>query len=111
MDKFNRFITFLGNNKYRIVICVGVLIVAVIDDNSFIQRVRYELKINDLERQIEIYKSRHATDSKLLRELRNDPKTIERIARERYFMKSADEDIYVLSDEKKNLKESNEKTK
>ena len=111
MDKFNRFITFLGNNKHRIVICVGVLIVAVIDDNSFIQRVRYELKINDLERQIEMYKSRHEADSKLLRELRNDPKTIERIARERYFMKSADEDIYVLSDDKKNLKESNEKTK
>ena len=64
-----------------------------------------------MERQIEMYKSRHEADSKLLRELRNDPKTIERIARERYFMKSADEDIYVLSDEKKNLKESNEKTK
>jgi cell division protein FtsB len=44
-------------------------------------------------------------------ELNRNPKAMERIARERYFMKHDDEDIFVLSDDDrdvKNLIEDNE---
>ena len=34
-----------------------------------------------------------------IRELNHNPKAMERIARERYFMKHEDEDIFVLSDD------------
>ena len=34
-----------------------------------------------------------------IRELDNNPKAIEKIARERYFMKTDEEDIFVLSDD------------
>ena len=33
-----------------------------------------------------------------------DPKAMEKIARERYFMKADDEDIYVLSDDERGPK-------
>jgi hypothetical protein len=33
-----------------------------------------------------------------------NPKTMERIARERYYMKEADEDIFVLSDDDREAK-------
>ena len=40
-------------------------------------------------------------DSKRLKELNRNPDAIAKIARERYFMKADDEDIFVLSDDKK----------
>ena len=35
--------------------------------------------------------------------LESNPKAIEKIARERYFMKADDEDIFVLSDDPKSM--------
>lgn len=88
---------FVAHYKYLITIVVGVLIVGVLDENSFRQLVRYELQIAELREEIEMYKAQYEADSKQLRELRRDPKAIEKIARERYFMKADDEDIFVLS--------------
>ena len=45
-----------------------------------------------------------------LRELETNPKAIEKIARERYFMKADDEDIFVLSDDKQIFTQKDEKT-
>jgi hypothetical protein len=43
--------------------------------------------------------SRYQSDMRQIRELNLNPKAMERIARERYFMKHDDEDIFVLSDD------------
>ena len=48
----------------------------------------------------EIIESRKAWRAKI-RELDKDPKAMEKIARERYFMKADDEDIFVLSDDQR----------
>ena len=109
--KFNSVLSFFGHNKYWIVIIVGVLVVGVIDENSFLKRVRLESKISDLKEQIDEYNSRYEDNMARLRELETNPKAIEKIARERYFMKADDEDIYVLStDEKKPDERKNETT-
>ena len=78
---------------------LGVLIVGFLDENSFVQRMKYELQISDLKSQIEEYNDHYEHDSRQLKELRRNPKAIEKIARERYFMKADDEDIFVLSDD------------
>ena len=87
-----------------------ILIVVFIDDNSIMRRFQYELQISDLKKQIKEYNERHNTDSERLRQLRRDPKAIEKIARERYFMKTDDEDIYVLSDDEKPTQKQDETT-
>lgn len=89
----------LNHYKYLIVVVLGVLVVGVIDDNSFMRRIQYEMQISELKEEIERYNHRNELDSKQLKELKHDPKAIEKIARERYFMKADDEDIYVLSDD------------
>nr|MBP7472642.1 septum formation initiator family protein [Prevotella sp.] len=99
---------FLSHYKYFITIVVGVLIVGVIDENSFRKRIQYELQISDLNDEIDKYNSIYVNDSKQLRDLRYDPKAIERIARERYFMKADDEDIYVLSSDEPTENSDNE---
>jgi cell division protein FtsB len=81
------------------VLIIGILIVGVLDENSFYQRVKYELQIEDLETKIAEYNAQYERDEAQLRELRRNPKAITKIARERYFMKADDEDIFVLSDD------------
>ena len=49
--------------------------------------------------EIEVYNTRYQNDMRQIRELNHNPKAMERIARERYFMKHEDEDIFVLSDD------------
>ena len=96
----------LCHYKYIIVSVVGILIVGVVDDNSFRKFIELELQIDDLKSEI-----KNEADTKQLRELKRNPKAIEKIARERYFMKADDEDIYVLStDEKKPDERKNETT-
>ena len=101
----------LCHYKYIIVSVVGILIVGVVDDNSFRKFIELELQIDDLKSEIKKYNSQNEADTKQLRELKRKPKAIEKIARERYFMKADDEDIYVLStDEKKPDERKNETT-
>ena len=100
------------NNRFGFIwrFILGVLIVGVLDENSFMKRIQYELQINELEDQISKYKTQHEADSKKLRELRCNPKAIEKIARERYFMKADNEDIYVLDDDEQQTDKNDETT-
>ena len=99
MSKTNPVYAFLSHNKYWIVLIVGVLIVGFLDENSFVQRIKYDMEIKDLEEQIDKYNAQYERDEAQLKLLRRDPKAITKIARERYFMKADDEDIFVLSDD------------
>ncbi len=85
--------------KYIIVVVLGTLLITVIGENSLIQRFKYSRQIADLEDEIEKQDMKYAQDSLRLVELERNPNEIRKIARERYFMKASDEDIFVLSDE------------
>jgi cell division protein FtsB len=110
MSKSNPVYAFLSHNKYWIVLIVGVLIVGVLDENSFYQRVKYDLQIEELKTKIAEYNAQYERDEAQLRELRRNPKAITKIARERYFMKADDEDIFVLSDDLQPAKEEGDET-
>jgi len=81
------------------VIIIGVLITVVIDENSVMQRVKLEMQIQDLKEQIADFNTQYEQDQAKLKDLRRNPRAITKIARERYFMKADDEDIFVLSDD------------
>lgn len=89
----------IAHYKYVIVIVLGIVLIGFVDDNSFVQRVKYDLQISELKDQIKAYDETHAKNAEALHELKRDPKTIEKIAREKYFMKTDDEDVFVLSDD------------
>ena len=88
---------YLSHYKYLITIIVGVLVVGVVDDNSIYQHIKYQIQISELRSEIQKYQSRYENDSQMLKEMRKGVKAYEKIARERYFMKADDEDIFVLS--------------
>ncbi|MGN0068946.1 MAG: septum formation initiator family protein [Alloprevotella sp.] len=94
------FWNFLSHYKYLIVVAVGVAIVGFLDENSFMRRMQLEMEISDLQAEVDAYNAQNEADMKQLHELRRNPNAIEKIARERYFMKEDDEDIFVLSDDR-----------
>ena len=89
----------LSRFKYVIVILLGVAMITVIGENSMLQRYRYAKQISDLEEEIDKQNTQYLHDSLRLVQMERDPDVVRKIARERYFMKASDEDIFVLSDE------------
>ena len=90
---------FVSHYKYFIVVVIGVAIVGFIDDNSFMHRMQYEMQISELKAELEHYREQNEADMQRLKSMGQDPKVVERIAREQYFKKADDEDVYVFSDE------------
>lgn len=95
--KLANFWNLLAHYKYLITMVIGIAVVGFIDENSFLRRIQYDLRISELKEEIELYKKRNEVATEKLRELQRNPGAIKKIARERYFMKADDEDIYVLS--------------
>ncbi len=82
--------------RYSAVLLAGCAIVGFMDENSVWSHIRNKQEIADLKAEIEFYNAEHERDEARLRAIDTDYKVVEKIARERYFMKQPDEDIYVM---------------
>lgn len=85
--------------KYMVVMVVGIVLIGFVGDNSIYAHLKYRQRIGELQEEIDKHIGDYQRDQARLRELETTPKAMERIARERYFMKADDEDIFVLSDD------------
>lgn len=85
--------------KYLVVMAVGIVLIGFVGDNSIYAHLKYRQRISELQEEIDKHIGDYQRDQARLRELETTPKAMERIARERYFMKAKDEDIFVLSDD------------
>ncbi len=102
IEKIKEFLLRIWNlwyTKYVLVCVVGVLVVGFLDENSIWNHVKNMHRISELQEEIEDYNEQNQKNKKRIRELEGNPKAIEKIARERYFMKADDEDIFVLSED------------
>ena len=101
MGKAKEFFLRMGRlwyMKYVVVLVLGLLYVGFLDENSFWAHRRNTQRIDDLTSEIASYKATYDKAQSQLDELEKDPKAVEKIARERYFMKAKDEDIFVLNE-------------
>ena len=85
--------------KYVVVIVLAVFVIGFLEDNSVRRLIQNRQTKAELEQEIQQYDQQHEANQARIRELNHNPKAIEKIARERYFMKTDDEDIFVLSDD------------
>lgn len=91
------FLGFLSHYKYLITIVVGVIWVGFVDENSAMQCIKYRMRVSELKSEIAHYDEQTRMANEELQAIATNPNAIEKIARERYFMKAEDEDIFVLS--------------
>ncbi len=85
--------------KYGVVLIIGIVFVGFLDENSIYAHMGNKQRISELNDEIAFYESEYQRDQNRIHELQTNPKAMEKIARERYFMKAQDEDIFVLSDD------------
>lgn len=100
MNKLNTIYALLSKFKYVIVIVFGIVFVGFVDSNSLYRMALLSYEAKELRGEIEKYNKVYETDRKQLHDLEVNPLNIKKVARERYFMKADDEDIFVLSSDK-----------
>ena len=100
MSAIKRFLRYIGRHKYATTIILFVALIAYLDSNSLYNRYQLYKEERALEAEISAYKSQYERDTHLYMELQRDPNAVVRIAREKYFMKNENEDVYIFEDEK-----------
>ena len=82
-------------NRYVLISTVFVVWMLFLDNYSYLQHRELNKEIEELEENIEYYKAEIKKDSIQIKKLRN-PAEIEKYAREKYYMKKTEEDIYIV---------------
>ena len=85
--------------KYVVVALIAIVLIGFVDENSVWSHVKNLQRISELSEETKKYNAEFQRDQTQIRELDKNPKAMEKIARERYFMKADDEDIFILSDD------------
>jgi len=88
--------SYIRHYKYVVAIGIFLLILGVLDENSLWVRYQRQVEISNLQREIDKYQAQYDAEKAQLEALENDPAAVERMARERYFMKRANEDVFVI---------------
>ena len=65
-------------------------------DSSLYKRYTYDERIRSLEKEIKHYQKEIEVNSKKLNDLHTDKEGLERFAREEYYMKKPNEDVYII---------------
>jgi cell division protein FtsB len=96
MDFYEKYLA--GLNKYWLVAILFLVFTFFIGDSNLYHRYIYDEKIRTLENEIQRYKREIEQNKKKLQELQTDKIGLEQFAREEYFMKKEDEDIFIIEE-------------
>ena len=84
-------------NKYTISGLIFLIWIAFLDKNSIVEKVELRNKISTLEKEQKYYQDKIEDDNRKIKELLSSPDNLEKFAREQYFMKNPNEDIFVIT--------------
>ncbi|MBL7114042.1 MAG: septum formation initiator family protein [Bacteroidales bacterium] len=99
MKRFLRITYKILRNKYILTLLIFFFWLLIFDRNNLIDRIKIVRKLNEMERQKEYYETRIEQDSRKLNELKTNRENLEKFAREQYYMKKPDEEIFVIVEE------------
>lgn len=102
-SKFS-FLKFLGN-RYIIVFLVFAIWMLFLDNYSYMEHRVLDKEIEELENNESYYINEIEKDSLKIKHLKNSDQ-IEKYAREKYFMKRENEDIYIIEYEEDKTEKS-----
>lgn len=83
------------SNIYVLVLTVFVIWMLFFDTNSLLIHLELRKEIRKLEKQQEFLKTEIEKDKKIIQKL-SDPVELEKFAREEYYLKKKDEEIYLI---------------
>lgn len=83
------------SNIYVVIITIFIIWMLFIDSNSLLTHIELKKEIKKLEKQKEHLQKEIHQDKKTIKNLRND-KGLEKFARENYYLKKDNEEIYII---------------
>jgi cell division protein FtsB len=83
-------------NKFIVVTALFVIWMFFFDSNSIISQYRLQATLQELQSKEAYYEAEISQAEKDNKELFTDDKTREKFAREHYYMKKADEDVFII---------------
>lgn len=87
-------------NKYMITIVVFIVWISFFDQNNFITQYDFIKELKSLEKDKTFFIEELNKTRQELNDLTTNPVTLEKFAREKYFMKKDNEEIFVFEQEK-----------
>ncbi|MDF1672618.1 MAG: septum formation initiator family protein [Vicingaceae bacterium] len=87
-------------NKYAITILVFLIFLLFFDQNNILTQYSYRDQLDKLETEKEYFNQEITKTRKELEELTKNPATLEKFAREKYYMKKENEEVFVFTDKK-----------
>ena len=89
----------LVQNKYVVASILFMIWVTFINDIDLIFIMKSKSELNEMKEQLDYYEEQNQQTSESLAEITSDKNTLERFAREQYFMKRSNEDIFVIREQ------------
>ncbi len=83
-------------NKYFITVGVFAIIMLFIDKNDVFTQAARKNQLREIRESKEYYSTLINTERKELEQLKSNPATLEKYAREKYLMKRDNEDLYLI---------------
>jgi cell division protein FtsB len=96
----NRLVNLLKNKFFLITVAFLVWMI-FFDKNDLFSQYQYHQQLTKLKQERDFYKKETAKVAKDLDELTSNPEKLEKFAREKYLMKKANEDVFVIVSSKK----------
>lgn len=85
--------------KYVVALAIFVVMIGFVGESSIVNRISQNQEISRLKSEIDEYNRRFEQDKKTLDALKHNPEAVKEVARSRYFMKTDNEDIFIVEDE------------
>ena len=85
--------------KYVIALLVFIVAIGFVGESSIVNRIGQQQEIARLKGEIDEYNRKFNQDKKTLDALKHDPEAIKEVARSRYYMKTDNEDIFIVEDD------------
>ncbi|MCX6291809.1 MAG: septum formation initiator family protein [Bacteroidetes bacterium] len=89
----------LIRNKYFITFFSFLIWMSFFDRNDFITQHTYRHKLHELQKERDYYMKEVVTNKAEVNDLLTNPKSLEKLAREKYRMKRDNEDVFVIVQE------------
>lgn len=93
---FFSFIKRVLLNKYSFVLVLFFVYLVFFDDHNLIKRFRTQQEIKQLELEYQYYLDEIEDNKAKIYQLNNDSVYLEKFAREKYYMKKDNEDVFIL---------------
>jgi len=88
----------IASNKYLLSIVIFVVWIAFFDRNDLFTQWDRKQELKKLETSAAFYEKEIVTTKKDLTELTNNPATLEKFAREKFYLKRLNEEIFLIDD-------------